>query len=276
MSWSVFKQTLKLTMSKPEIVSSPDVFAETLANAYVSAVSLGTDLLNLSRLQTGNYDVMKALFKLALLKGISTQPPQKFSLVNELGEGVKAFWYGAQMTPFPTPLIPAPGSTSNVSVAYNIVVNPGNWPKFPPLFPARNTDIFIDQFILASIIHLFSIQGVIQTVSLYPGPVSPIPGPGFINWRFFLVPPPLPGLPTIPQNVGNVGPDGKIEVTSGGRPTADAGGDVSIENGVVLVDGQDITQQVTEALPFELRTPQTMEILEKLQRNQPKEVKFCE
>ena len=276
MSWSVFKQTLKLTMSRPEIVSSPDVFAETLATAYLSAVSLGTDLLNLSRLQRGNYDVMKALFKLALLKGISTQPPQRFSLVNELGEGVKAFWSGAQMTPFPIPLIPAPGSISNVSVVSNIVVNPGIWPKFPPLFPTRNTDIFIDQFILASIIHLFSIQGVIQTVSLYPGPISPIPGPGFINWRFFLVPPPLPGLPAIPQNVGNVGPDGKIEVTSGGRPTADAGGDVSIENGVVLVDGQDITQQVTEALPFELRTPQTMEILEKLQRNQPKEVKFCE
>ena len=280
MSWSVFKQTLKLTMSRPEIVSSPDVFAETLATAYLSAVSLGTDLLNLSRLQRGNYDAMKALFKLALLKGISTQPPQRFSLVNELGEGVKAFWGGAQMTPFPIPLIPAPGSTSNVSVVSNIVVNPGNWPKFPPLFPARNTDIFIDQFILASIIHLFSIQGVIQTVSLYPGPISPIPGPGFINWRFFLVPPPLPGLPTIPQNVG---PDGKIQVTSGGRSTSGVGGtttqlsvNVSIENGMVLVDGQDITQRVTEALPFELRTPQTMEILEKLQRNQPKEVKFCE
>jgi hypothetical protein len=51
---------------------------------------------------------------------------------------------------------------------------------------------------------------------------------------------------------------------------------VSIENGTILVNGQDITQQVTEALPFELRTPQTMEILDKLQRNQPKEVKFCE
>lgn len=279
MSWQGFKQTMKLVMSRPEAVSSADVFADSLANAYLSAVSTGFSFLHFSRLQRGNYDAMKALFKLALLKGISTPPPQRFSLVNELGEGVKVFWAGAQMTPFPIPIIPAPGSISNTSVTSNIVVSAGTWPKFPPLFPAKTTDMFIDQFILASIIHLFSLQGFIQTVSLYPGPISPIPGPGIINWRGFIVLPAVPGLPTIPQNVG---PDGNIESTSGsstsgaGSTTTPTGGDVEIKDGNIIVDGKDMTKPITETLPFELRTPQTLEILEKLQRNQPKEVKFCE
>ena len=276
MSWQIFKQTMKLVMSRPEAVSSPDVFAEALAGAYLTTVSTGFAFLNFSRLQRGNYDAMKALFKLALLKGLSTQPPQRFSLVNELGEGVKIFWAGAQMTPFPTPIIPAPGSISNTAVTSNVVISAGTWPKFPPLFPARSNDIFIDQFILASIIHLFSLQGLVQTISLYPGPVSPIPGPGVLNWRGFVVLP-VPGLPNIPQNVGPATPDGKIEVTSGaGSITTPTGGDVQIQNGNIVVDGVDMTSPITETLPFELRTPQTLEILEKLQRNQPKEVKFCE
>jgi hypothetical protein len=259
-------------MSKPEIISSPDIFAEALATSYLTAVSFGFDFLNLSKLQRGNYDVMKTFFKLALLKGISVQPPQRFSLVNELGDGVKAFWAGAQMTPFPIPLIPSPGSISNISVTSNIVVNSGNWPKFPPIFPSQSTDIFIDQFILASIIHLFSIQGVIQTVSLYPGPVSPIPGPGLINWKTFIVLPSI-GLPTIPQNIGEV----SINSTSGiGGTTTQLNNSVNIENGIVTIGQTNITQQITETLPFELRTPQTLEILEKLQKNKPKEVKFCE
>jgi hypothetical protein len=267
---------MKLVMSRPEAVSSPDVFAEALASAYLTTVSTGFAFLNFSRLQRGNYDAMKAMFKLALLKGLTTQPPQRFSLVNELGEGVKIFWFGAQMTPFPVPIIPAPGAISNTAVTINVVTNTGTWPKFPPIFPARNVDIFLDQFIIASIIHLFSLQGIVQTLSLYPGPVSPIPGPGFLNWRGFVVLP-VPGLPNIPLNVGPTTPDGKIEVTSGaGSTTTPTGGDVQIQNGNIIVDGVDMTSPITETLPFELRTPQTLEILEKLQRNQPKEVKFCE
>ena len=276
MSWQIFKQTMKLVMSRPEAVSSPDVFAEALAGAYLTTVSTGFAFLNFSRLQRGNYDAMKALFKLALLKGLATRPPERFSLVNELGEGVKVFWAGAQMTPFPIPIIPAPGSIQNISVTSNIVISAGTWPKFPPLFPARSVDMFIDQFILASIIHLFSLQGLVQTISLYPGPISPIPGPGVKNWRAFVILP-VPGLPNIPQNVGPTIPDGEIEVTSGGgSTTTPTGGDVQIQDGNIIVDGKDMTKPITETLPFELRTPQTLEILEKLQRNQPKEVKFCE
>ena len=274
MSWAIFKGQMKLVMSRPEAITSPDVFADALANAYLSTVSFGYDFLNLSTLQRGNYDAMKGMFKLALLKGISTPPPQRFSLVNELGEGVKAFWVGAQMNPFPIPLIPAPGSISNVAVVSNTVVSPGTWPKFPPIFPAKTTDTFIDQFILASIIHLFSLQGFITTTSLYPGPIAPIPGPGVINWRAFIVAPTLPGLPNIPQNVG---PEvGSSTSGAGGTTTQLGSGDIQIGGGTISVGGQDVTKQINETLPYELRTPQTMEILEKLQANQPKEVKFCE
>jgi hypothetical protein len=44
-----------------------------------------------------------------------------------MGKGVIAYWSGATMNNYPTPTIPAPGSTSNVSVVSNMVVNPGQW-----------------------------------------------------------------------------------------------------------------------------------------------------
>jgi len=51
-------------------------------------------------------------------------------------------------------------------------------------------------FILAALIHLFSIGGIIQTTSLYPSAPSPVPGPGIIPWTGYLIPPVIP-IPNI-------------------------------------------------------------------------------
>ena len=67
---------------------------------------------------------------------------------------------------------------------------------YPPIGPVKRMETMIDMFILAAIIHLFSIGGIIQTTSLYPSAPSPIPAPGVIMWTGYLVPPAIP-IPNI-------------------------------------------------------------------------------
>ena len=125
MSWEIFKQNMLRTLNNPESINDIDVVAERWAKEYDAAIKRGFDPINQVTLKRGNVDLMKQLFKLALLKGQSSTTP--YDLVGEMGKGVQAYWAGAQMNEFPIPLIPAPGSIQNVSVTTNLVTNPGIW-----------------------------------------------------------------------------------------------------------------------------------------------------
>ena len=197
MSWSLFKlNVLRKTNPTGNPSLSIDQVATIWSDEYDAAIKRGKDFINLESIQKGNKELMKSLFLIALLKGLATPPGTNFSLVNEFGNGVKAYWIGAQMSPFPIPLIPAPGSIQNIVVNSNIAINPGTWPIYPPLKPAKKQEIMINMFILAAVIHLFSVGGIIQTTSLYPAVPSPIPSPGVIPWTGYLVPPVIP-IPNI-------------------------------------------------------------------------------
>jgi hypothetical protein len=196
MSWSLFKSNILRKTNPNRNNNTIDDVAKIWANEYDAVVKRGKDFLNFESVQSGNKQLMETLFKVALLKGLITPPGVDFSLVNEFGNGVKAYWAGAQMNPFPTPLIPAPGSIQNIVVNSNVVLNVGTWPMYPPLRPARKQETMIDMFILAAIVHLFSIGGIIQTTSLYPSAPSPIPAPGVISWTGYLIPPIIP-IPNI-------------------------------------------------------------------------------
>ena len=195
MSWTLFKVNI---LRKTNIINQNNIsdVAKIWADEYDAAVKRGKDFIHLESVQTGNKLLMESLFRIALLKGLATPPGQNFSLVNEFGKGVIAYWAGAQMNPFPIPLIPAPGSIQNIVVNSNVVVNVGIWPIYPPLKPARKQVVMVDMFILAALIHLFSIGGIIQTTSLYPSIPTPIPAPGIIPWSGYLVPPAIP-IPNI-------------------------------------------------------------------------------
>ena len=67
---------------------------------------------------------------------------------------------------------------------------------YPPIKPVEKQETMIDMFILAALIHLFTIGGIIQTTSLYPSAPSPIPSPGVISWTAYLIPPNIP-IPNI-------------------------------------------------------------------------------
>jgi len=197
MSWGLFKRNI-IRKTNPNRNPTLDInkVATIWAEEYDAAVKRGKDFINLESVQTGNLEIMKTLFRAALLKGLTTPPGVDFSLVNEFGNGVKAYWSGAQMRPFPIPLIPAPGSIQNIQVNSNIVTNPGVWPLYPPIKPATKQEIIVNMFVLAAIVHLFSISGVIQTTSLYPATPTPIPSPGIIPWTGYLIPPVIP-IPNI-------------------------------------------------------------------------------
>ena len=237
MSWGLFKLNV---IRKTGVINSNTVktVAKVWAEEYDAAVKRGIDFINFESIQVGNKQIMETLFFVALLKGMSS-PSDKFSLVNEFGSGVKAYWAGASMKPFPIPLIPAPGSIQNLIVNSNIVSNVGTWPMYPPIKPASKQAIMVDMFIIAALIHLFSIGGIIQTTSLYPSAPSPIPAPGIIPWTGYIVPPTIP-IPNINYPSDDNTEPPVIEIPEADiitPPTNENGGDVDSNDG--SNDGQD-------------------------------------
>lgn len=265
MSWSLFKANIIRKTNPKFNTNNINEVAKIWANEYDAAVKRGKDFINFESVQSGNKSIMETLFRVALLKGLTTPPGQNFSLINEFGNGVKAYWGGAQMRPFPIPLIPAPGSIQNIQVNSNVVINVGTWPVYPPLPPTRKQETMVDMFILAALVHLFSIGGVIQTTSLYPSTPTPIPAPGIISWTGYLVPPSIP-IPNInfPSEDGSEPPvieqpdgsDGSSITSTDQADTLDGGeveiideldGDTSLEN-VISVS---IPSDVDDALEID-------------------------
>lgn len=147
MSWEIFKQNMLRTLNSPESLTNLDIVADKWTKEYDAAVKRGFDTINQVTLKQGNTEIMKQLIKLALLKGQSSTTP--YDLVGEMGKAVQAYWSGAIMNEFPIPVIPAPGSTSNIQVVSNLVTSPGTWapavsipaPPDPELEPDTIDDI---------------------------------------------------------------------------------------------------------------------------------------
>lgn len=71
--------------------------------------------------------------------------------------------------------------------------------------PTSQTELIVDEFIRLANRHLTTVSGIINTISLYP-PAS-TPGPGFILWSGYFVPPSVP-TPTLPDDVATVDTSG--------------------------------------------------------------------
>jgi hypothetical protein len=258
MSWTLFKSNILRKTNIAFNNNNINDVAKIWANEYDACVKRGKDFINFESVQSGNKEIMENLFRVALLKGLTTPPGQDFSLVNEFGNGVRAYWAGAQMRPFPIPLIPAPGSIQNIAVNSNVVINTGTWPIYPPIRPARKQETMVDMFILAAIVHLFSIGGIIQTTSLYPSAPTPIPSPGVISWTGYLIPPaiPIPNInfpsedgsepPVIEQSDGSDG----SSITSTNEATNQADEQVDILDGVTTLDNV-----INTTLPTDVSDP---------------------
>lgn len=181
MSWDIFKENIKRRIERPNTIDDIDVVARLYATEYDRAIKRGRDTINQVTLQQGNLEGMESLFKVALLTGRSSSSAS-FSLITEFGKGIIVYWTGAVMRPFPIPSIPAAGALQNISVTSNNVTAPGTWTPTSPTPPANSVDLFIDTFIVSSQIHLTTVSGIVNTVSLYPSAPTPIPAPGIIPW----------------------------------------------------------------------------------------------
>lgn len=183
MSWKIFEDEVSQKMEAG--FKTPDEFSKYFTQKYEECVKRGVDIFTLNTVKSGNKDLMEALIFLALLSASTNPTPAAYDVYfNMLGDAVVGYWMGAELTPVMIPLIPAPGSISNVGVINNIVTNPGVWPK-AKVPPMKNTKKFLKVFSSFAKMHLMTLQGVCQTISVYP-PVSAT-APGFVQWQGFKV-----------------------------------------------------------------------------------------
>ena len=125
MSWQIFKNNILQYSNNPETLQDIDTVAKVWATEYDAAIKRGGDVVHKIAVKQGNVEAMTTLFKAALQKGLTSKTP--YDLVGEFGNGVKAYWAQAVLNTLPVPIIPAPGSTANVSVISNTVTNVGQW-----------------------------------------------------------------------------------------------------------------------------------------------------
>ncbi len=186
MSWNVFRNNIIRFSNNTDAIRNTEQVANTYAIEYDAAVRRGSDALHMIPVLSTNLPALIQSFQIAMIKGSNSSSPT-FSLINEIGSGVIAYWSGATMQPFPIPLIPAIGSIQNIVAVSNTVINPGTWPVLPPITPMNITDAFVDFFIAAATSHLTTVGGIINTISLYPSAPSPIPAPGVIVWNGYRI-----------------------------------------------------------------------------------------
>ena len=141
MSWQIFKDNIVRMSDNPDAIPDIDTVAKTYAREYDAAIKRGKDTIEGVSLQKGNVEIMEALFKAALQKGLTSTAP--YDLVGEMGKGVLAYWSGAIMNNFPNPKTPAAGAVSNISVTSNVVMDPGQWN--PPIVSAADSRILPDE-----------------------------------------------------------------------------------------------------------------------------------
>jgi hypothetical protein len=189
MSWQIFKNNILAVAQNPDIIADIDTIANLYATEYDSAIKRGTDTLNKIPLMNGDVNLMKEIFTFALLNGQNSAVP--YDLVGAMGQGVIFYWTGAELQKSPIPIIPAIGSTINISITSATCTTPGQWTPQSPIPPNNDPSLLIDLFIATATAHLQTVGGIINTISLYP-PVG-TPGPGIIKWNGYFVPPSQPG-----------------------------------------------------------------------------------
>ena len=188
MSWNLFKVNMLLYMNNPIGIVTPVQFATKLATEYDSCMRRGGQLIGKEAVMAGNLPLMLSLLGVAQAKAITKTQPSKHDFLKDVGEAVKGYWTGATLMPFPIYPIPAPGSMQNLILNSGMVTNPGTWPKVPFEIPTKSCLTFLEAFVMFAKIHLFTLQGMFMTTSLYPSVPSPIPAPGVANWVGYTIP----------------------------------------------------------------------------------------
>lgn len=125
MSWDIFRRNILRYVSRPETIVDINVLARLWAREYDAAIKRGGDTVNGVPLIAGNTTALENSIRLTLERGLISSGG--YDLVGNMGTGILSYWTGATMNQIPVPIIPAVGSTSNISVVSNNVTNVGTW-----------------------------------------------------------------------------------------------------------------------------------------------------
>lgn len=197
MSLDIFKQNMLSYMQYQPGVKSNEAFAKYFTMQYDMLIRRSYQTINQVMIQKANTDLMEKMMVLAGQMALQKQSGLH-DIINQYGKAIKMYWIGATLYQFPIPIMPAVGAYLNVFTTSAYVTNPGEFPDMKLQYPTDNSVPFIDMLAIAIQIHLLSVEGMYNTISLYPGfPVVP-PAPGFVFWKGFTVQSGGGGAPATP------------------------------------------------------------------------------
>lgn len=197
MSFQIFKDSMLLYMQNQQGIKSYDAFAHKLTSEYDFTIRRGFQTINNVSVLKTNTELMHTLVNLALTSAIQKREGLH-TIINDIGKGILGYWTGATLNLASVPIIPATGTVQNISTTAALVSNPGTFPDTGQQIPTSDSARFLDQLIFGMQIHLLSVEGVYNTVSLYPGFPTIPPAPGILFWKGYSVP---NARPTPPQTV---------------------------------------------------------------------------
>jgi hypothetical protein len=137
MSWTIYKANMLEAAVSFRFKNDPDGAAAFIANEYHNCIQRGGDMLYGVNVINGNVTGMTNAIKAAFKKGRESGG-ENFNLLQEIyPSAFDAYWLGAEMSPFPNPLLrplgwqstpPAPGAVMNVgpnpiALASSIAIN---------------------------------------------------------------------------------------------------------------------------------------------------------
>ena len=186
MSLEVFKRNMLNYMEYQPGVKSIEDFAKYFTLQYDMLIRRSYQTMNQVMIQESNTDLMEKMMILAGQMALQKQEGL-YDIINRYGKAIKMYWLGATLYQFPVPIIPAVGSYQNIFTTSAYVTNPGEFPDMREQFPTNNSKSFIDILSLAIQIHLLTVEGIYNTVSLYPGFPTVPPAPGFLPWKGFTI-----------------------------------------------------------------------------------------
>lgn len=207
MSLEVFKNNMLTYMQNQDGIQSFGDFANKLTTEYDLLVRRSYQTVNNVNVLQTNTELMETMVNLALAEALQKRKGTH-TIINELGKGIVAYWTGATLNNLPVPTIPAQGAFQNIQTTSALVTNPGTFPEIGPQIPTDNSGIFLDLLISSIQVHLLSIEGVYNTISLYPGFPTVPPSPGILLWKGFTVQPATRTIPSVPDTVIPVLPSG--------------------------------------------------------------------
>ena len=126
MSLDIFKQNMLSYMQNQNGIGSYSDFAKKLTQEYDAACKRGFESVNQIKIQKGNTELMESIITSVLANALQ-QSSGEHPIITNLGQGFVGYWTGAQMSLSPPPIIPSPGSVSNIAQTSNNIVNPGIW-----------------------------------------------------------------------------------------------------------------------------------------------------